>query len=150
MGTLLRRIRAVIGTGLTWAVGWAVLTVGLLGLGGQWGMALARVIPSALGGFIIGSSFAVVLSVAERRSRLEDLSLWGVAGSGWIAGILVAGIAALSGGVTNVLYTLVYVLMVGLISGVFGAGTYMLAKRGDTKLIEGEGEEGREPFEATE
>ena len=84
----LRRLRGIIGTGLTWAVGWAVVNLGIALLSG---LPLRFIglgaISSLAQGFVAGGAFAVILSIAERRHTLEDLSLertalWGGRGVG--------------------------------------------------------------------
>ena len=126
----------MIGTGLTWAAGWLAVTGVFLGLGGTWDQFLQTALQTALTGFIIGSSFAVILSIAERRSQFEDLSLWGVAGCGWFAGFLVAGLSGVLNGVSGWFSELFVALMVGPQAGVFGLATFALARRGDPHLIE--------------
>jgi hypothetical protein len=136
LGNWLRRIRGVIGTGVTWAVGWVAVTGAFLGLGGSWDLFLASALQTAMTGFIIGSSFAVILSVAERRSHFGDLSLWGVAGCGWIAGFFVAGIGGTLNGLSGWLSELFVALMVGLQAGVFGLATFAIARRGTPELAD--------------
>jgi hypothetical protein len=133
----------VVGTGFAWAVGWVAVSGIFLGLGGSWDLFLGSALRTTLTGFIIGSSFAVVLSIAERRSRFEDLSLWGVAGCAWIAGFLVAGVSGLFNGVAGWLSELFVALMVGLQAGVFGLATYALAKRGEPKMVDGADDQAR-------
>ena len=100
-------------------------------------------------GFVAGGSFASVLSIAERRHTLADLSLWRVALWGGIGGsllILVAvSFAALVGASIGS----------GVVGGIVGffllgagcaSGSVALAKRADTKLLEG-GEEQLLPTE---
>lgn len=104
----LRRIRGAIGMGITWAVAWAL--VGLL-----IGVA-SRILPGlpwdaffdvfdaplpalAVPGFIGGVLFSIVLGIAGRRRRLEQLSLtrftlWGAAG-GLLLGLIPAAMVGL-------------------------------------------------------
>jgi hypothetical protein len=89
-----RRIRGAVGMGLTWAAGWALVGV-LIGV-------TSRLLPSlpwdalfevfdaplpalAIPGFIGGALFSVVLGIAGRRRRFDELSLprfaaWGAVG----------------------------------------------------------------------
>jgi len=136
----LRRLRGIIGTGLTWAVGWAVLwsvPVFILSRFGVFeGFYLEVFLRAALavagGGFIAGSAFGVLLSAFERRKKLEDLSLKRISLLGGIGGLALAAIFGI---------TLWAPILVLTVLGVgFASGTVALAKRADTKLIEGEEE----------
>jgi hypothetical protein len=66
----------------------------------------------------------------------EDLSLWGVAGCGWIAGFFFGGISGVLNGVSGWFSEPFMALMVGLQAGVLGLATFALARRGNPKLIE--------------
>ena len=136
---VLRRIRGVIGTGLTWAVGWAGVVTGavaLLGvdLGALPGVALYQ----AIGGFFAGAGFALVLSIAERRHTLEELSLPRVAAWGAIGGLLAHGIVGLLVFGSNLLW--IDVAITGILAGSFATGSVALARRGEPKRIEREEE----------
>jgi hypothetical protein len=93
MDSVLRRLRGLLGMGVTWAVGWAIIMF-LIGNVIQvvdpdsidrgeepWRLALMV----SVVGFISGSVFAMIFSSAERRKRIRDLSvlrstLWGALG----------------------------------------------------------------------
>ena len=93
MDVLPRRLRGMLGMGITWAVGWAIIMF-LIGNIIQvvdpdsidpgeepWRLALMV----SVVGFISGSVFAMIFSSAERRKRIRDLSvlrstLWGALG----------------------------------------------------------------------
>ena len=79
----LKRIRGAVGMGLTWAVAWfgasVIFTLTFPGIGG-----VLSTIPTL--GFIGGAAFSVVLGIAGRRRRFDEMSLprfagWG--GGGW-------------------------------------------------------------------
>lgn len=99
----LRRVRAAIGMGLTWAVGWAA--VGFLieliqELVPGWNGALVDIWPAALAvpAFLGGVVFSGVLAVTGGRRRFDQMSLPGFAGWGALGGLLVsAAILALAG-----------------------------------------------------
>ncbi len=139
MNRLFRLIRGVIGTGLTWALGWAALWGAILLVMGGFGLlegwdlryTLRAELLVAGAGFIAGSSFGVVLSVLERHKKLEDLSLWRIALWGGLGGL--AFVAVL--GVQHLAEVIVLTAL-----GVGSAtGSVALAKRGtETKLIEGD------------
>src|SRR4030095_359325 len=86
----LRRIGGAIGMGLTWAIGWAVVggavMEGLVDPHGKildmWPQTLA--IPGFLGGVV----FSMVLWIAARRRRFDELSLSRFSALGAMAGLL--------------------------------------------------------------
>jgi hypothetical protein len=130
MKGFLRRLRGIIGTGLTWAVGWAGI-FGVLGLIFGAGSVPRVALLGAFTGLIAGGAFAVILSIAERRHRLEDLSLWRTALWGGLGGILVA--AAFSGSWENFWS---YAATMAISASASSAGTVAIAKRADRKLLE--------------
>ena len=95
----LRRIRGAIGMGLTWAVGWALAGVlfGVVSLilppaatSGFFRVFDAPLPALALPGFIGGAIFSVVLGIAGRRRRFDELSLPRVAAWGAVGGLLLS------------------------------------------------------------
>lgn len=122
MTSFVRRFRGALGIGLTWAVLWVVFGVLFMSflyifqpedIGPGEGPAKALPI-LALVGFLSGLGFAALLSLAERRRTLRELSLprialWGMLGSaaipllmgtdgsmGWLTGSLGATFATAS------------------------------------------------------
>lgn len=102
MRTLMRRIRAALGTGALWGFLGAAVGAGL-------GVLTGLVVPLPLGaailngaaalgllGFASGTSFAIALSVADGRRTLTQLSaakssvLGGVVGAAYSAALLIA------------------------------------------------------------
>ena len=144
MKGFLKRLRGLIGTGLTWAVGWAVLwgaTVLIVaGFGALEGLTAGMVLIGALFvagcGFIAGSAFGMILSAFERKKKLEDLSLKRIALMGGLVGALGGSALVAIFGVT--LWIPIVILTVAGVG--FASGTVALAKRSDTNLIEGEEE----------
>jgi len=145
----LRRLRGIFGTAIIWAFGWSGVSA-LLGLliGLPNGIPLRLIGPIALSGsflgFIAGGSFAVLLSVLERRRTLDQLSLWRVALWGGIGGMALLFLAAprlVAAGIPlgQVLTSYLLPLAVnGLLGAGFAAGSVALARREDTRLIEGD------------
>jgi hypothetical protein len=135
MKGFLRRLRGVIGTGLTWALGWAGF-FGVLGvIFGAYSVPRLALVGGFMG-FIAGSAFGVILSITERRHRLEDLSLWRTALWGGLGGLLVAGSFNLLGGSGGLVWS--FVATMAFSGAVSSAGPVAVARRADTKLIEGE------------
>ena len=144
MKNFFRRIRGIIGMGLTWAVGWAVLwgapVLIAAGFGAFEGLTPRMFLVGALFvagcGFISGGAFGMILSAFERKKKLGDLSLKRIALMGGLVGVLGGSALVAIFGIT--LWIPIVILTV---TGVgFASGTVALAKRSDTKLIEGEEE----------
>ena len=141
MEQFLRRLRGVIKTGLTWAVGCVAIMAGVTAFGGwlqipmaQWSVFFSQIPIYATFGFIMGSGFAGILSLIERHKRLADLSLPRVALWGGFGGLVLLGGVSLVYGLPN----LVSWLVITFLSAGFASGTVALAKRADRKLIEGD------------
>jgi hypothetical protein len=93
MHKLLRKLRGMSGVGFTWAVGWAILMFILGTIIGvvdpdsidpgeePWRLALMVTV-----GFISGSAFALILSSAEQRKSIRELSTWRAALWGALGG----------------------------------------------------------------
>ena len=104
----LKRIRGVVGMGLTWAAAW-------FGVGAIWGLIGGYGLPLlafnaaffAVGGFVGGGIFSTVLGITEGRRRFDQMSLWRFAAWGAVGGLLLwtplgeglvtAGVLALMG-----------------------------------------------------
>jgi nitrate/nitrite transporter NarK len=93
MTNLLRMLRGMLGMGITWAVGWAMVMflIGtIIGIvdpdsidPGEEPWRMAGVI--AVVGFLSGTAFAAIFASAERRRKIRDLSVlrsafWGALG----------------------------------------------------------------------
>jgi hypothetical protein len=82
MDGLLRRLRGLAGIGLTWGVLWVMFGVALVlalrafdpAQAGEGALTVGRVLGFA--GFVSGISFGTLLTVAERRRNLRNLSAW--------------------------------------------------------------------------
>lgn len=108
MKAVLRRLRGVLGTAVTWAVLWALigglfyLAWFLLSppparLGVSLWDALAIGVPvGAIAGAMTGAFFAVVLMIAERRNTIEQLSLGRMGVLGTAVGALLVFLDPLS------------------------------------------------------
>ena len=100
----LKRIRGTLGTGVTWAVTWALGGVAI-GVGSvltpflPWDRFFAvfdAPLPAlAVPGFVGGVLFALVLQVAARRTRFADLSMPQFAALGAFGGLLLTGVPIL-------------------------------------------------------
>lgn len=103
MGNWMRRIRGAAGMGLTWAVAWALfgLVIGVASrlLPGLLWNAFFEVFDAplpalAVPGFFGGALFSVVLGIAGRRRRFDQLSLPRFAAWGAVGGLLLSLIPA--------------------------------------------------------
>ena len=129
MNRLLRRVRGILGTAFTWAIAWTGLGVGI---GALAGIQLSYWVPMALNGaaagFLAGTSFAVILSIAEKKQTLEDLSLRRVALWGAVGGLLLSFIPLAFG--VPVPYLLgPLVINTGIGAGM-ASGSVFMARRG--------------------
>jgi hypothetical protein len=150
----LRRIRGALGMGLTWAAGWAL--VGLVT-----GVA-SRLLPGlpwstlfeifdaplpalAIPGFVGGALFSVVLGVAARHRRFDELSLPRFAAWGAIGGMLLSlvpaalhavGLATLAPGSAG-LWQLTAIIGVPLtlLSAASAAGSLLLARAAQPRAL---------------
>ncbi len=135
----LKRIRGVIGMGLTWAVGWLGLgTILMLPLV-AFGLPASALIAGALWfggvGLMAGAVFSVVLQIAEGKRTFSELSLprfavWGAVGGSLMA---IPFIPTFS----TVPLALINVGIAGLLAAGSAAGTLALARRSeDGELLE--------------
>ncbi len=143
----LRRIRAAVGMGLTWAAGWAPvgLLIGLV-MGGNSrtpdGFPLDDwVMPLVALGFLGGAIFSTVLRIAAGRRRFDELSLprfgaWGAVG-GLLLGVLAVAAWQLDAGFGPVLW-LRAAAMIGsatLLSAVSASGSLALARMAEEREL---------------
>ena len=154
MKNWLRRIRAAIGMGLTWAAGWAPLgaILGLMnfasgatafGSGPAW-LAFTSAVFAA-SGFLCGAAFSAVLGITEGRRRFDQMSLPRFAGWGAVGGLLVGGllvtISVSLGGTPDLLDLFVNLGFVGLLGAGSSAGSLALARRADDRELLEAGED---------
>jgi len=90
---------------------------------------------NSVAGFIAGTAFAVILSVAERNHSLEDLSLRRVALWGAAGGLLVS-LIPLAVGIPLTYLLGPLVINAGIGAGMAG-GSVAMAKRAEARLITG-------------
>jgi hypothetical protein len=136
MRTWLRRIRGAVLMGLTWAVVW--VPVGLLismivdpagSMDEPW------ILVGAYPGFLSAVVFSMVIWIAERRRRFDELSLTRVAAWGAVAGLLVGMVPFVAGSnSTNLPTWLLMFAIIGpvtLLSAVSADGSLALARRAE-------------------
>ncbi|MDP2956426.1 MAG: hypothetical protein Q8N53_08385 [Longimicrobiales bacterium] len=137
MKSLLRKLRGVLGTGLTWAAAWSVAGTILQGGLALLGIARAPDIAVApfmwgLMGFYGGSMFGALLSLTEGRRTLEKLRIGRVAGWGALAGFAVPIVYNLMRGDPNaisMMLVLTNAVIVAPLSAASAAGMTALAQR---------------------
>ena len=148
----LKRIRGAFGMGLTWAIGWAVAGV-LIGVssnvftGLPWDSFFdvfdAPLPALAIPGFVGGALFSIVLSIAGRHRKFDELSVptfaaWGAFGGlllSLVPGALVAvGLASAEGAKHSLLYsTAVIGVPFILLSAASAAVSLLMARRAQNK-----------------
>lgn len=144
MKSWLKRVRGVIGIGLTWAVGWAPLgsIVGMI-VGALFGFPLGGValnyaVMFGVLGFAGGTLFSSLVRLADGRRRFDELSLprffaWGGLG-GLALGALAVTINVVGlGGVTPV--TIAVIAAAGLLGAGSAAATLALARHADDQEL---------------
>jgi hypothetical protein len=130
-----KRIGGVLGMGLIWAAGWAVLTV-LIGTiteslsGYSLETLVDPLMAMAMPGFVGGVVYSVVLWIAEGRHRFDELSLPRLAAWGAVTGLLL-GVLPFAIGTPTARYPLwlVVVSIIGstvLLSTVSAVGSALL------------------------
>lgn len=125
----MRRIRAAIAMGLTWAAAWfgaGMLLLLVVGFG-----AADVPFPLFFGflGFLAGAAFSGVLGVLGRRRRFDEMSLPRFAMWGALGGGVVCGIVALTAGPGAELAVVFPVFAVA--GAISAAGTLALARRAE-------------------
>jgi hypothetical protein len=131
---LLRRVRGIIGTGVTWALAWVGLGAGIGALTGfPLGFLFRMAMNNAVAGFLAGASFAVILSIAERHHTLEDLSLRRVALWGASGGALLSFLPLAFG--IPIAYLLGPLVINVCIGAGMATGSVALARRGDDRRL---------------
>lgn len=153
MKTWLRRIRGAVGMGLTWALGGALVGFGIELIHNVWPNPLGSLVdiwPAVLAypAFLGGVIFSVVLGIAGRRRRFDELSLprfaaWGALG-GLLASLFPAGLVALGLATPNVpLWQITLGLAVPLTTGsaMAAAGSLALARMAEDRELLDAGED---------
>ncbi len=135
----LRRLRGTIGMGLTWALGWAVtgLLIGVTSVllpNLPWWEGFFRVFDAplpalAIPGFVAGAAFSVVLGIAGREKRFDELSLPGMTALGSVGG-LAFGVAIAAIG-----FPAGAILFLATLSAASAAATLLVARRGEQREL---------------
>ncbi|HTK57157.1 MAG TPA: hypothetical protein VL295_10030, partial [Gemmatimonadales bacterium] len=151
---MMRRIRGAIGMGLTWALGWAISGF-LLGAlsnifpGALWevffGIFDAPLLALAIPGFVGGILFSIVLGIAARKRRFEELSLPRFTLLGALGGLLLSFVPAAliltdpesAAGIWQV--TAVLGVPFTLLSAVSATGSLLVARKGESPAVLSDG-----------
>lgn len=136
----LRRIRAAIGMGLTWAVVWApvAIVVGTRIIDPDDSMDEMWWMVGAMPGFLSGVMFSVVLGTVAHRRRLDELSIPRVAGWGALAGLMIGvlpNVLGDTGGGPWMLQATVLIASFTLLSAASAAGSLALAQRAQKREL---------------
>ncbi len=160
MKKLLRRLRGLLGVGVTWGILWG-------GIGAGIGLLVGAISPEVwmwtnpileygigigLYGFVSGIGFGTLLSLGEGRRTILDLSLgrvaaWGVLGA--VAVPLFFGMMGAFAVGTSVVDILEAVLLTGVLGGTFAPGSVAIARRAELReaeachLLTSEGDSGQ-------
>lgn len=150
----LRHVRGAVGMGLTWAVGWALvgLLIGVTSVllpGLPWDAFFevfdAPLPALAVPGFIGGALFSVVLGIAGRRRRFDELSLprfaaWGAVGGLLLsvlpAAMVVVGLASVEGSDVSLWRSTATIGgPLTLLSALSASGSLMLARAAEDREV---------------
>lgn len=139
----LRRVRGAVGLGITWALFWAPVAV-LIGFIIDPDGSLDEMWPAigAYPGFLGGVLFSVVLGIAARHRRLEELSIPRVAAWGALAGLMVGTLPFLIGDSSSDRVWLLAAVVIGTIttlSAASAAGSLALAQRAERRAMQDSG-----------
>jgi hypothetical protein len=133
----LRRIRAAIGIGLTWAIAWFGAGVVLLFVVGVGAADVPFPLLFGLLGFLAGATFSGVLAIVEGRHRFDRLSLPRFAGWGAVGGLLLSVmfvVTVVLAGDATLLSDLVFLgPLFALAGAASAAGSLALARRAEDK-----------------
>jgi hypothetical protein len=145
----LQRIRGAIGIGLTWAAGWPAIgaitgwATGVF-LGFPLGVVTANyAVMLGVPGFIGGTIFSTVLSLAEGRRSFNELSLPRFVAWGALGGLLLGGLAVsaeLLGAGPTILGGVITAASTLLGAG-SAAGTLVIARAAHSQALLKEGED---------
>lgn len=140
----LRRIRAAATMGLLWAVPWAVVAV-VIGMVVDPDGSMDEMWPliGAYPGFLGGVVFSIVLSIAERRRSLSELSVrrfgaWGAA-AGLVIGVVPFLLGTPSADIDVARLATMVIGSFTLMSAASAAGSLALARRGQARELPGSG-----------
>jgi hypothetical protein len=139
----LRRIRGAFLMGLTWALVWAPvgLLIGMI-VDPDGSMDEPWIAVGTYPGFLSGVIFSVVLGIAARRRRLDELSVAKVGGWGAVAGLIIGSLPFVLGdqgpNVERVwLLPVVVISSITLLSAASAAGSLVLAKKSERRELAG-------------
>jgi hypothetical protein len=135
VNTWLRRIRAALVMGVIWALVWMPIgpVLGAI-LDPDGAMDEPWIAVGTFPGFLAGVMFSVVLGIAARRRKLDELSVAKVGGWGTVAGLIVGSIPFLMGDQNpNIqpawMLPLVVISSITVLSTVSAATAFALARK---------------------
>ena len=152
-GKLLRKLRGLLGVGITWGTLWAGIGAGIGLVVGivspelwNWGNPILEwALGMGLYGLVSGFGFGALLSLGEGSKTLRDLTLgrvalWGVLGSAAVP--VVFGFLGAFGAGTSMIDIVEAMAVTALLGGTFAPGSVALARRaelgaGDDPLLLG-------------
>ena len=140
----LQRLRGAIGMGLTWAAGWVpvgavtgLITGAVLGLFPLGRITVNYAILFGVLGFVGGTIFSTVVSIAEGRRRFAQLSLPRFVAWGALGGLMLGGLAV-TAGILGSGFTALGAVIGGvatLLGASSAAGTLMIARAADDQVL---------------
>ena len=129
----LRRIRAAIGIGLTWAAAWFGAGLMLLLVVGVGAADVPFPLFFGLLGFLAGATFSAILGILGGKRKFADMSLPRFAGWGALGGLLLSGVVVWAAGPAGEFLVLGPVF--ALAGAISAAGTLALARRTEERVL---------------
>jgi len=134
----LRRIRGAFGMGLIWAVGWTIVGMSIMIIADTFMGFDASVVDIwppvfAYPAFVGGVTFSVVLGIAGRRRRFDEMSLRGFARWGALSGLLISAFLVAAAGPSPL--SLVVGSVVTLLCAGSAGGSLALARMAEDREL---------------
>ena len=136
----LRRVRATVAMGITWALVWAPVgpIIGMI-VDADGSMDEPWILIGALPGFVAGMVFSIVIGIAARKRRLDELSVPRFAGLGALAGVIVSAIPFAIGDLNDSISVVPFVAILtsslAAASAASASATLWIAKRAQQKEL---------------
>ena len=147
MNRIVRRLRGLLGVGVTWGALWSVIGAGVglvLGIVApeMWGWTdrfFEWTIGMGLYGLVSGVGFGSLLALREGRRTMFEVSLrrtaiWGVMGSAAVP-LMFAALGAFEAG-TTIAEVLGAILVTAVLGGTFAPAAIAVARRAELRAVE--------------
>ena len=128
-----KRIRAAVGIGLTWAAAWFAAGMVLLFVVGFGAADVPFPLFFGVLGFLAGATFSGILGLVAGKRRFDQMSIPRFAGWGAVGGLLLSSAVVFASGQGDFIGLGTLFAAAGATSA---AGTLALARKGEQRLLE--------------